>query len=50
MDFQTAEFSVIILHISFALKFLLCFALTNRKQPEKVDCVHRLTLLLDPTT
>ena len=49
IDFQMAEFAVIILHISLALKFFLCFALMNRKHPEKVGCVHRLTLLLDLT-
>lgn len=50
IDFQMAEFAAIILHISLTLKFLLCFALMNRKQPEKVGCVHRPTLLLDLTT
>lgn len=44
-NFQMAEFAVIILHIRLALKFLWCFAFMNRKRPEKVGCLHRLTLL-----
>lgn len=48
-NFQMAEFAVIILHIRLALKFLWCFALMNRKHPEKLGRLHRLTLPLDLT-